>query len=70
MHNESSDVRSYIGKRAIVIGAGVSGLAAARAIADYFEEVVVLESDELPPGATTRPGVPQGTQHTGCSGEQ
>ena len=68
MHNESSDVRSYIGKRAIVIGAGVSGLAAARAVADHFEEVVVLERDELPSGATTRPGVPQGTQAHGLLG--
>ena len=66
MHNESSDVRSYIGKRAIVIGAGVSGLATAGAVADHFEEVLVLERDELPSGATTRPGVPQGTH----SGEQ
>jgi flavin-dependent dehydrogenase len=68
MHNESSDVRSYIGKRAIVIGAGVSGLAAARAVADHFEEVVVLERDELPSGAATRPGVPQGTQAHGLLG--
>jgi glycine/D-amino acid oxidase-like deaminating enzyme len=70
MPNESSDVRSYIGKRAIVIGAGVSGLAAARAVADHFEEVVVLERDELPTGATTRPGVPQGTQAHGLLGGQ
>ncbi|MDX6457206.1 MAG: hypothetical protein QOE55_903 [Acidobacteriaceae bacterium] len=68
MLNESSDVRSYIGKRAIVIGAGVSGLAAARAVADHFEEVVVLERDELPSGSTIRPGVPQGTQAHGLLG--
>jgi flavin-dependent dehydrogenase len=68
MLNESSDVRSYIGKRAIVIGAGVSGLVAARAVADHSEEVVVLERDELPSGATTRPGVPQGTQAHGLLG--
>src|ERR1700744_3526218 len=65
MVNESSNVRTYVGKRAIVIGAGVSGLAAAKAISDYFEEVVVLERDDLPSGATTRPGVPQGTQAHG-----
>jgi flavin-dependent dehydrogenase len=68
MLNESSDVRSYIGKRAIVIGAGISGLAAARAVADHFAEVVVLERDKLPSGATTRPGVPQGTQAHGLLG--
>lgn len=68
MLNESSDIRSYIGKRAIVIGAGVSGLAAAQVVADHFEEVVVSESDELPAGATARPGVPQGTQAHGLLG--
>jgi hypothetical protein len=68
MLNETSDVRSHVGKRAIVIGAGVSGLAAARAVADHFEEVVVLERDELRSEATTRPGVPQGTQAHGLLG--
>jgi 2-polyprenyl-6-methoxyphenol hydroxylase-like FAD-dependent oxidoreductase len=47
-------------KRAVVIGAGISGLAAAQALADHFEQVVVLERDELPFRATPRPGVPQG----------
>lgn len=46
-------------KQAIVIGAGISGLAAASALADHFERVVVLERDEFE-GATPRPGVPQG----------
>jgi 2-polyprenyl-6-methoxyphenol hydroxylase-like FAD-dependent oxidoreductase len=48
-----------IGKRAVVIGAGMSGLAAARALADNFEEVVVLERDSLPADATPRTGTPQ-----------
>src|SRR5258708_16185430 len=68
MHNESSEVRFYISERVIGIGAGVSGLAAARAVADHFEEVVVLERVELPSGATDRPGVPQGTQAHGLLG--
>ena len=37
-----------LGKQAVVIGAGVAGLSTARAIADYFEQVVVLERDALP----------------------
>jgi 2-polyprenyl-6-methoxyphenol hydroxylase-like FAD-dependent oxidoreductase len=57
-----------IGKRAVVIGAGVSGLAAARALADYFEEVVALERDDFPSTATPRPGAPQGTQAHGLLG--
>lgn len=53
---------SLIGKRAVVIGAGISGLAAAGALADYFEEVVAIERDHFPVGATPRAGAPQGTQ--------
>jgi 2-polyprenyl-6-methoxyphenol hydroxylase-like FAD-dependent oxidoreductase len=49
-----------LGKRAVVIGAGIGGLSAARAAADAFEEVVVLERDELPADAAQRAGVPQG----------
>jgi glycine/D-amino acid oxidase-like deaminating enzyme len=33
---------TLIGKQAVVVGAGMAGLAAARALADYFEHVVVL----------------------------
>jgi 2-polyprenyl-6-methoxyphenol hydroxylase-like FAD-dependent oxidoreductase len=49
-----------LGKRAVVIGAGISGLTAAQVLADHFDEVVVLERDDLPSTATPRPGVPQG----------
>ncbi|MBB5932825.1 FAD-dependent oxidoreductase [Streptomyces echinatus] len=48
------------GGRAVVIGAGVAGLAAARVLADHFEAVTVLERDTLESGAAVRPGVPQG----------
>src|SRR5436309_15245967 len=48
-----------IAKRAVVVGAGLAGLPAARALADYFEKVIVLERDALPPNATPRTGTPQ-----------
>jgi 2-polyprenyl-6-methoxyphenol hydroxylase-like FAD-dependent oxidoreductase len=48
-----------IGKQAIVVGAGVAGLTAARAVADYFEQVVVLERDTLSPDISHRAGTPQ-----------
>jgi 2-polyprenyl-6-methoxyphenol hydroxylase-like FAD-dependent oxidoreductase len=51
---------AMIGKQAVVIGAGVGGLAAARALAGFFEHVVVLERDELPACAADRQGTPQG----------
>ena len=50
MLNKFATASSHIGRRAIVIGAGVSGLSAANALADHFEEVIVLERDELPYG--------------------
>ena len=50
---------NFIGGQAVVIGAGVAGLTAARAVADYFERVVVLERDALPSEAAHRKGTPQ-----------
>jgi 2-polyprenyl-6-methoxyphenol hydroxylase-like FAD-dependent oxidoreductase len=49
----------FVGKRAVVVGAGMGGLTTARALADYFEQVVVLERDALPPDITHRAGTPQ-----------
>ena len=49
-------------RRAVVIGAGMGGLAAARALADHFQEVVVIERDRLPATGENRKGVPHG-QH-------
>jgi 2-polyprenyl-6-methoxyphenol hydroxylase-like FAD-dependent oxidoreductase len=51
---------STVGSRAIVIGAGMGGLTAARAMAPYFEHVVVIERDALPRHSSPRPGTPQG----------
>jgi deazaflavin-dependent oxidoreductase (nitroreductase family) len=45
---------------AIVVGASVAGLAAARVLSDHYESVIVLERDELPGISAARPGVPQG----------
>jgi 2-polyprenyl-6-methoxyphenol hydroxylase-like FAD-dependent oxidoreductase len=53
---------SYLGKRAIVVGAGLAGLSAARVLSDYFDEVMILDRDELPDDAISRPGVPQSKQ--------
>jgi 2-polyprenyl-6-methoxyphenol hydroxylase-like FAD-dependent oxidoreductase len=50
---------TLIGKQAVVVGAGMGGLSAARALADHFERVVVLESDALPRDAAHRAGTPQ-----------
>jgi 2-polyprenyl-6-methoxyphenol hydroxylase-like FAD-dependent oxidoreductase len=48
-----------IARQAVVIGAGIAGLAAAAALSDHFEQVVVLERDSLSDGSVHRPGTPQ-----------
>ena len=45
---------------AVVIGASMGGIAAARVLADHFDRVTVLERDELPDSAVPRRAVPQG----------
>jgi flavin-dependent dehydrogenase len=49
-----------IAKRAVVIGAGMGGLAAAKAVAPYFEQVTVIDRDALPEAPSPRAGTPQG----------
>src|ERR1700758_976459 len=49
-----------LGERALVLGAGMGGLLAARVLADFFGTVTVIERDELPDGPAIRRGVPQG----------
>src|SRR5688500_9434372 len=46
-------------RRAIVVGAGVAGLLAARVLVEQFDRVAVVERDALPAGPDFRPGVPQ-----------
>jgi 2-polyprenyl-6-methoxyphenol hydroxylase-like FAD-dependent oxidoreductase len=50
---------TLMGKQAVVIGAGMAGLAAAGALVHGFEHVVVLERDKLPREAAHRAGTPQ-----------
>jgi 2-polyprenyl-6-methoxyphenol hydroxylase-like FAD-dependent oxidoreductase len=48
-----------LGKTAVVLGGSMAGLCAAGALAPHFDEVLVLERDELPADAEHRRGVPQ-----------
>lgn len=48
---------SFVGKQAVVVGAGIAGLTAARSLADFFEHVIVLDNDypkEPRPGQALR----------------
>lgn len=46
-------------REAVVVGAGIAGLLAARVLARRFARVTVLDRDELPEEAVFRKGVPQ-----------
>lgn len=48
--------------RAVVVGFGIGGIAAAAALRRAGREVLVVERDVLPSGPAARPGVPQGNQ--------
>ena len=49
-----------IARRAVVVGSGVAGLFAARVLSDHFDEVVLIDRDDIPDSPHTRDGVPQG----------
>jgi 2-polyprenyl-6-methoxyphenol hydroxylase-like FAD-dependent oxidoreductase len=49
-----------VGRHAVVIGASISGLLAARALSEFYETVTVLERDTFPKADVPRRGVPQG----------
>lgn len=51
-------MKNLIGGQAVVVGARLAGLTAARALAAYFERVIVLERDVLPADAGHRKGTP------------
>src|SRR3954464_12544507 len=52
--NEGADSSRH----AIVVGGSIGGMLAARVLADHFDQVTVIERDQLPDGSENRPGVP------------
>lgn len=59
---EPPKVTPVLVKRAVVLGASIAGLMAARVLSDHAEEVLVIERGADDQGGAPRPGVPQGTQ--------
>ena len=47
-------------KHAVVIGASLAGLCAARVLSDFYDRVTVFERDDLPSTPSNRAAVPQG----------
>lgn len=58
------DMKAGIGNHAVVFGASMAGLLAARTLSDFFDRVTVVERDPLPEtlpkNGAARRGVPQG----------
>jgi 2-polyprenyl-6-methoxyphenol hydroxylase-like FAD-dependent oxidoreductase len=53
-------VHNQLGERAVVLGGGMAGLAAARVLSDKYADVVIVDRDELIGVTTYRNGVPHG----------
>ncbi|MEH2487511.1 FAD-dependent oxidoreductase [Bradyrhizobium sp. AZCC 2230] len=52
-------MNNLFGRRAVVIGSGIGGLSAAAVLASYFEQVEILERDQITAFVESRPGTPQ-----------
>lgn len=57
--SEEMKVSGLLGRRAVVVGAGIGGLSMAGALAKYFERVEIFERDSLFPSGGSRSGTPQ-----------
>lgn len=55
-------IRQIRSTHAVVIGASIAGMCAARVLSEHYDRVTVYERDELPDGPTNRSAIPQG-QH-------
>jgi 2-polyprenyl-6-methoxyphenol hydroxylase-like FAD-dependent oxidoreductase len=59
LHTPEEQPVSSGDRHAVVIGGSISGMLAARVLADHFDRVTVVERDTFPQGSENRPGVPQ-----------
>ena len=53
---------TLLGRHAVVVGAGIAGLTAAKALSPHFDKVTVIERDALPAAPIARAGTPQARQ--------
>src|SRR5882757_278056 len=53
-------VQPMVREHAVVIGASIAGMCAARVLSDHYAKVTVFERDDLPDQPANRPAVPQG----------
>ncbi|OMC32626.1 FAD-dependent oxidoreductase [Mycobacterium colombiense] len=57
---DSVDSPNRLGEHAVVLGAGMAGLLAARVLSEFYDSVSVVERDRLPDHPCHRRGIPQG----------
>ncbi|RZL86247.1 MAG: hypothetical protein EOP82_30580 [Variovorax sp.] len=57
--------RAFADQRAVVLGASLAGLLAARVLSDHYGDVVLLERDDLPEHPALRKGTPHATHPHG-----
>ncbi|HET9174195.1 MAG TPA: hypothetical protein VFN56_02840 [Candidatus Saccharimonadales bacterium] len=62
MAEQLIDSSTLLPERAVVLGCGMAGIAAAAALSNHFEEVLVVERDAIPQKPEPRRGVPQHAQ--------
>ncbi len=60
MNPKALTTNTRLGEHAVVIGAGMAGLAAARVLADRFEKVTIVDGDTFADQPVNRRAVPQG----------
>ena len=60
--NDSDTSSPVHGSHAVVLGASISGLLAARVLSDHYDQVTLVERDLLTGDGSPRRGVPQ-AQH-------
>jgi len=59
VNHKSLSSASRGNRHAVVIGGGMAGLLAARVLRDHFQQVTIVERDQLSSGAEHRPALPQ-----------
>ena len=66
MKRETVLKNHYLGERAVIVGSGIAGLSAARAVADRFRQVVIVDRDELPKAPLLGREFPKVSTRTAC----
>ncbi len=59
MHERGVNAGEHARQQAVVIGASIAGLSAARVLSEFYQQVIVVERDDLPGTPANRSAIPQ-----------